>query len=513
MTNIIPITETLATAKTVTPYWPEPTPLPTKLLPVPDFDIGMLPTRLGPWVEDISDRLAIPPDFAGIASMVSAGAMIGSKLAIRPQEHTTWAETFNLWGAIIGNPSALKTPAISEVLQPIRRMEARLNQSYQNEMAYYEMEMKTYSIRRDVAEKKAKKLFAEGKDAEAAALLEDAGPNPPRQPRLLVGNTTVEKLGEICRDNPNGILVEVDEFVTLLNDLSHPEKEMARGFMMTGWGGAMPYTFDRIIRGTTRVERVTLSMIGTSQPQVFSAFLANALSRRNDGIAQRVQMLGWPNMVGEWRNVARPPNALARDDAFTFYEQMVNLIPESVGAMRDSFDDGTGIPFLRFNPDALALFNDWRQRLEIKVRGDAHPAILDHLGKYRGLSARLAGICHLASGDSGPVTLRAAEQALAWMEYLEAHARRAYGSVTIDDHAAARSILDRIRKGQLEDGFTASHIYSKGWFGLQSGPKLNEALKVLCEYDWLRSKRIETSGRPKTIYNINPAVWSGASFH
>jgi hypothetical protein len=73
--------------------------------------------------------------------------------------------------------------------------------------------------------------------------------------------------------------------------------------------------------------------------------------------------------------------------------------------------------------------------------------------------------------------------------------------------------LDRIRKGQLGDGFTAKDIYQKGWHGLQGGPKLNEALKLLCDYDWLRAKTIETPGRPKHVFLINPAVGSGGTIH
>lgn len=512
MTNIIPIKAVIEAATPSDRDWPDPVPLPRRLLAVPSFDVGMLPTRLGPWVEDISERLGIAPDFAGIAAMVSAGAMIGSKMAIRPQAHTPWAEPFNLFGCVIGSPSALKTPAISEVLQPLRRIEKRLNDEYHNALAKHEMDMNAHAVEQDVAQRQAKKLFTEGKRDEANTLLASvAPPNPPIHRRLLVGNTTVERLGEICRDNPDGVLVECDELVTLLNDLAAPEKELARGFFMFGWSGDKPYTFDRIMRGMTRIERTTLSLIGTSQPDIWAGYLRHALGKRNDGFAARIQLLSWPDMPPQWRNVDRPPHAAARDDAFECFDQLHSLIPEGVGAMRDVFDDGTGIPFLRYTPEALERYVAWREELERQVRDPGiTPALEQHFGKYRGLSARLAGICHVASGEYGPVGLPAVEQSMSWLSYLEQHARRAYGAITLDSNEAARSILRKIEAGQLVDGFTERSIYDNGWAGLSKGQRLTDGLNALIEYHWISADIVVTGGRPKTVYRVNPKAYQRA---
>lgn len=507
MSNVVSISEAVASAQPVVADWPLPTPLPTRLLDVPEFDIDLLPSRLRGWAGDISDRLVVPPDYAAVPLLVGAGAAIGSKMAIRPQGHTSWSETFNLFGVIIGPPSALKTPTINEAIQPLRRIEARLTKEFQNASAHYEMEMAAYKIRADVAEKQARKHFAEGNEEEGKKALNLAEPNAPPQHRLIASNVTVEKLGELCRDNPNGILIDSDEVVTFLNDLSAPEKEMARGFVLSAWGGQNPYVFDRIVRGTVRIERATLSMIGTSQPDIWSRYVRETLTRRPDGLLQRVQCLSWPDPVREFRNVDRAPNSAAREDAFNCIEELHSLIPDSVGAMSDSFDGEGGIPFLRFEPDALERFTDWRAGLATMMRDpDISPALEQHFGKYRGLAARLAGVVHMASGEYGAVGDKAVEKVIGLMTYFEAHARRAYGAVTIDNCSAARAILNRIARGQLQDGFTAKDIYKNCWSGLENGPRLTEALKLLSEYDWLREVRVGTGGKPKVIYMINPAA-------
>jgi hypothetical protein len=49
-----------------TPQWSDPKPLPSGLLPVKPFDIAFLPPSIGPWAEDISDRMQCPPDFVAL---------------------------------------------------------------------------------------------------------------------------------------------------------------------------------------------------------------------------------------------------------------------------------------------------------------------------------------------------------------------------------------------------------------------------------------------------------------
>ena len=51
--------------------WPNPSPLGDDLPPVDSFALELLPQSLRPLVEDISDRMQTPPDFAAIAGIVA----------------------------------------------------------------------------------------------------------------------------------------------------------------------------------------------------------------------------------------------------------------------------------------------------------------------------------------------------------------------------------------------------------------------------------------------------------
>jgi putative DNA primase/helicase len=104
--------------------WPDPKPLPTGLLPVAPFDVSLLPDALAPWVADIAERMQCPLDFVAVPAMIALGAVIGRKIGVRPQLRTDWLEVPNLWGCIVGRPGTLKSPAQTQALQPIRRLEA-----------------------------------------------------------------------------------------------------------------------------------------------------------------------------------------------------------------------------------------------------------------------------------------------------------------------------------------------------------------------------------------------------
>jgi hypothetical protein len=504
--NVVSIASIHEAAKQTAAEWAEPVSLPFSLLPVPECRSEMLPTRLGPWVEDIAERLCVPLDFTAIPAMVAAGAMIGSKVAIRPQERTLWSETANLFGCIVGSPGELKSPALNEVLRPLHHLNDRLAKAYRTQIDVYETHMSVHKLARDVAEKQARKSVLAGNILEAEGILGDVmEPTKPRQRRLIVTDATVEKLGEICADNGEGILMYRDELITFLSDLDHEEKAAARGFVMTGWTGDASYQFDRIMRGETRIETVNLSLLGTTQPDKLAKYIRQNLTSNNDGMVQRLQLLAWPDKASGWRNVDRFPDSVARQDAYECFDQLFELDGESVGGSRDAWNDESGRPYLRFEPEALERFVEYRGTLEKAVRGDElPPALSAHLSKYRGLVPRLALVCHLASGGTGPVSSKALDMALQWAAYLEQHARRAYGSLSVDNGRIARAIWRRIEKGDLSDGFTERDIYRKHWATLEKGPGLTDGLKLLVDCDWLASETIATMGRGRTVFHINP---------
>ena len=250
-------------------------------------------------------------------------------------------------------------------------------------------------------------------------------------------DATYESLGAILADNPNGVLAFRDELVLLLRTLDREEYAAARGFFLTGWNGTSGYTFDKIVRGRTHIEAACISLMGSTQPARLAEYVRRAVTggAGDDGLIQRFGLLIWPDQQPEWREVDRYPNTEARERAWETFRHLDELSPDLVSAERDAFE---AIPFVRFDGAASGVFKEWRQSLEEKLRaGDLHPALESHLAKYRKLVPALALIGHFSDRGAGPIGETAVLRAVALSEYLESHARRAYGAGAAAEVATA----------------------------------------------------------------------------
>jgi hypothetical protein len=92
-------------------------------------------------------------------------------------------------------------------------------------------------------------------------------------------------------------------------------------------------------------------------------------------------------------------------------------------------------------------------------------------------------------------------RAIAWVVYLESHAQRAYGSVTAASADTAKAILGKLRSGHLKAPFGSRDVWRPRLTDRQA---VEAGLKMLVEYDWLATRRVETQGRPAVIYYLNP---------
>lgn len=485
--------------------WPDPDPLPDARLPVPAFDPALLPEALRPWIADIAERMQCPPDFPAIGAMVALAAVVGRRIGIRPKQHDDWTVVPNLWGAIVGRPGVLKTPALAEAMRPLERLAAKAREAHTAAMREHVGRAELAKAKKDMLRGE---LRAKKDRRDDAAILADLGElagkdESPVEVRYLTNDPTVEKLGELLAANPAGVLVFRDELTGWLRSLDREGREGDRSFYLESWNGTGAYTYDRIGRGTLHIEAATVSILGGIQPGPLAAYVREAAGdgRGADGLLQRFQLIVWPDDPADWRNVDRCPNTAAKTAAFEVFERLAGLDPAAVGGRDDE-----GLPYLRFGLGAQEAFDTWRYDLEARLRAGEPGIIEAHLSKYRSLVPSLALLCHLADEPNGGSVTRAAMlRAADWGEYLEAHARRLYAPAIGADHSAAHALAARLRRGDVPDGSTPKAIYDKQWAGLDKGATYR-ALDVLADYGWLRLERLETGGRPSVLIRINPRL-------
>lgn len=215
--------------------WPDPQPLPNKLLPVMPFDFELLPEVFRPWIQDIANRVQCPPDFPAVSAMVALAAIVGRKVGIRPKHHDDWLVVPNLWGGVIGRPGIMKTPAIQEPLKPLIRLEIEAKQKYDQQDKEHVAAQLVADEQCKLTKTKIKNALSKGTDANEIALsLVNEQVQPPRRKRYVINDSTVEKLGELLNEYPNGLLAYRDELIGLLRSLDKEGQEGARAFYLEG---------------------------------------------------------------------------------------------------------------------------------------------------------------------------------------------------------------------------------------------------------------------------------------
>lgn len=485
----------------------QPRPLPGDLPEVPPMDEATLPESLRPWIMDVADRISCPPDFVGVGAMVALAAVVGRQIGIRPGQHDDWTVVPNLWGAVIGRPGVLKSPALSEVLKPLIKLEQKAKKQYLEALSTYEADRLIIESEREQQGQRIKKAIKEGKRdvaADFAANMVVSEPEPVRS-RYLTQDTSTEKLGELLASNPRGLLVFRDELSGWLASLERSTDLSARSFYLEAWNGTGSFTYDRIGRGTIDIESATVSILGGIQPGPLTRYITQTKGSGagDDGLLQRFQVVCWPD-PSEWKEVDREPNVRASEAALEVWQRLDVIDQSSISANSES-----SIPFLRFDGEAQQEWRGWRQDLESRLRqGEETPAFESALAKYRSLVPSLALLIHLADNPKGgPVPIDCLLKAFAWAEYLEAHARRIYSPVLSEEVQAAKKLAAKILSGALSGPFKARDIHRKDWSGLDKAAT-QAGLEYLVELGWLFPEEKQDTGRPTTIYQINPECFA-----
>lgn len=483
--------------------WPEPIPLPSGLAPVDKYSRDLLPAVLRDFVDDIAARMQCPPDFPAVALMVSLATVVGRRCGIYPKRLDDWLVIANLWGVVVGRPSLMKSPAIQDGMSALDALITKSTKQYAFEKAMYEIAAEAHAGQKEAWKKDVRKAGSEGKPTES--MLPPEKPDPPVEHRLRTNSGSVECLISLLNDNPDGLLVFRDELTGWLRNLDKPGKEGDRQFYLEAWNGnGASFDYDTFAHGHLHSDGLCLSMLGSIQPGPLSSLIASAAKGGggDDGMIQRFQLMVYPDGIGRWRNVDRLPDTDAK--------KKVDRIFQRLDAMTFPCSDGD-IPALHFDSAAQDFFDNWRAALELKIQSVTSLTIESHLAKYRSLMPSIALLIHLAdvAGREAaltPVTLEAATCAVAWCDYLESHARRIYGMQAVFEIEGAKSLVQKLKKGELESPFTVRQVHRKHWSGLATSQEAEAACALLVDHGYLREVEIRGKGRPMVQYMLNPLV-------
>lgn len=235
-------------------------------------------------------------------------------------------------------------------------------------------------------------------------------------------------------------------------------------------------------------------------------YLTANLEGNDDGLLQRFQLLIYPEIKGEWKNIDVIPNANAFNlvqDAFNKIDQ----IPEP--------SESSPTQSLHFDNEPQEIFNLWRKDLEKLFRSNTiqNESFESHLAKYRSLMPSLALIFYILkqngeinfSNDNG-INKESTLLAIKWCDYLKQHAQKVYQIHGDPLRLTVKALIEKIKSGQIGDGDPIRGIQRHRWPHLKTAKDIKEGIIFLSKYGWTKIENNSKGSRESLVVRLNPAL-------
>jgi hypothetical protein len=476
--------------------------------PTPALDDDALPAGWGEWITKEAASRGCPRDY--VASSLITGASIWIGNARHVAATPTWTEPANVWMALIGDPSTGKTPGARTVIEACRDVEKDAEPKWQAAMEEHNGLAEAARAITEQWRAAVREATKKGEPVPMRPPGADAPPEPP-QPRVLVMDSTTEKLQQLLAGQPRGLLWARDELSGWLGNLDrYGGNGGDRAFFLEAWNGGV-YVVDRVKHGDkpVRIPRATVALFGGIQPDRLKEALAGA----DDGLAARFAYV-WPELP-PIEPLPTEPDAAARGRR----ERLTSAALRLYGL---PMDDTAGDPAPRLMPldkEAFVLFDELRQEALQRVRSSRGLAKGWH-GKTPGRALRLALIFELlawaAANDRAVpprmISADAMARVGAHLDYLAAMFDKVTSGLAIsraefDAAAIARHIL-------LAQSTTLNEraLYQQqGWSWLRDTERRGAAVRVLTDAGWIRRAAQPRGGRPRGDWEVSPRLWEKLS--
>lgn len=143
-----------------------------------------------------------------------------------------------LWTAVVGSPSAGRSPALDPVLTILRQLESEAIEAGRQARLDHEEAQKIAQVNAELWDDQVAKALKEGRQPppRPSSAIE---PAPLPLPRMVVGDTTPERLGGLLENNPKGLLQYRDEMSGWLGSFGRYSSNAGgeRAFWLETFGG------------------------------------------------------------------------------------------------------------------------------------------------------------------------------------------------------------------------------------------------------------------------------------
>ena len=376
--------------------------------PAPDINLNLFPPILRDYVDAVSSTIGcdpLVPLFAGL------GAVCGAVDArTRLELYEGYEVPPILWLCTIGRPADRKTPGSKPMFDVLRAIEHEDRPRHQRIKMEYDVALRLYTQHYEALVQQQMEAFNTSNTVQPVA--HNPG-EPPAERLIVVQDITSQKLMDLNRQRPEGLLCYLDEMNGWIRNLTQKGTSENRSTWVAGYEGNGA-RMDRIGRPTIECDPFSVAIYGNCQPRVWKEYLVDL---SGDGFISRFI----PAVLRHHKRRLSEPRPITTERKA--YEDMVRMC--------------FALPPQKYTlePEAYELFREFQRWFFERQQEDQIVQTSEMydfaFGKIEGTMARCALLFHLMESPHSPrLHLGTVQRAIDFTQsYLIPALRYAYGEV------------------------------------------------------------------------------------
>jgi putative DNA primase/helicase len=482
--------------------WPDPQPMTAKIQPEP-YPLDAFPETIRAAIEEVQAFVKAP------VPLVASSALAALSLAC--QAHIDVKRADKLQGPVglflltIADSGERKSTCDNFFASAIRQYQEEQAEAMKPAIKEYQAAIAAWEAERDGILSAVKDAGKKGKPtdklrADLAQLQQDK-PEPPRVPRLILGDETPENLAwSLAKQWPSaGVLSSEAGVVFGSHGMGKDSAMRNLALLNVLWDGGTHSIGRRTSESfTVRGARLTMGLM-IQETTLREYFSKSGGLARGTGFLARF-LVAWPESTQGQRPFTEAPANWPHLAAFHRRIAAILNQPAPID------EDGALTPaMLTLTPDAKAAWVQYHDAIESELAsGGELYDVRDVASKSADNAARLAAQFQLFEHGVGAIGLDSFERASRIVAWHLSEARRFFGELALPAELADAARLDSwlIEHCKRERTETVSKRYLRQHGPVRDGARLDTAI---CELAELGRLRLEKDGKRLTIH-LNPAL-------
>jgi putative DNA primase/helicase len=483
--------------------WPDPQPLTAKIAPE-EYPLDALPDTIRAAVEEVQAFVRAP------VPLVASSALAALSLACQAHVDVKRAEKLQgpvgLFLLTIADSGERKSTCDGFFTSAIRQYQEEQAEAMKPAVEEYRAAIAAWEAERDgilsAVKDAAKKSKPTDKLRADLVQLQQDRPEPPRVPRLILGDETPESLSwSLAKQWPSAGVLSSEAGVVFGSHGMGKESAMRNlALLNVLWDGGVHSVGRRTSESfTVRGARLTVGLM-IQEAALREYFGKSGGLARGTGFLARF-LVAWPESTQGTRFFKEAPQHWPHLAAFH------RRIAAILNQLAPIDEDGALTPaMLTLAPDAKAAWVEFHDEIESELAsgGELHD-VRDVASKSADNAARLAALFQVFEhGMGGAIGLDSFERASRIVAWHLSESRRFFGELALPTELADAARLDswliEYCKRERTHAVGKNHVRQHG--PLRDGARLDTAIRELVALDRLR---LVKDGRRLTI-QVNPAV-------